>query len=156
MQGAAPSTGHFETGVKKFTVLLLLLIGLLQYRLWLGDGSIRDLNRLKGQIEEMQQEGAKRRDRNVAQEAEVMDLKQGTDAIEELARQDLGMIKEGEVFVQVLEQHQPLPPPAASGKIGGKPVPKDEPQKRKSRRHPTPSPEPQVTPKDPAEPETQP
>ena len=122
MQGALPSAERFEAGVKKFTILLLLLIGLLQYRLWLGDGSIRDLNRLHDQIEEMQREGAKRRDRNAALEAEVMDLKQGTDAIEELARQDLGMIKEGEVFVQVLEQHQEMPPPAATGKSGGKPV----------------------------------
>lgn len=84
-----------------------MLIGLLQYRLWFGDGNIREFRRLHERIEELEQDGSKRRERNAALEAEVMDLKQGLDAIEERARQDLGMIKEGEVFIQVIDHRHP-------------------------------------------------
>lgn len=89
--------------MKKVLALLLLLIGLLQYRLWYGDGNVREFQKLNDRIAELRQEGAKRRERNAALEAEVMDLKQGQEAVEERARQDLGMIKEGEVFVQVID-----------------------------------------------------
>ena len=103
--------------MKKLTAILLTLIGLLQYRLWFGDGNILELHRLSDHIEELRREGAKRRERNAALEAEVMDLKQGTDAIEERARQDLGMIKEGEVFVQIIEhKDHALPEPAVEEK----------------------------------------
>jgi cell division protein FtsB len=105
--------------VKKLTAFLLVLIALLQYRLWFGDGNIRELHRLGDHIEELKQEGEKRRERNAAFEAEVMDLKQGTDAIEERARHELGMIKEGEVFIQVIDHHpeaKPSPPAAQSEK----------------------------------------
>lgn len=99
--------------MNKVKALLLLLIALLQYRLWFGDGNVRDFQRLNDHIAELRQEGAKRRERNAALEAEVMDLKQGLDAVEERARQDLEMIKEGEVFVQVIDpHHEPEFPPA--------------------------------------------
>ena len=91
--------------MNKVKALLLLLIVLLQYRLWFGDGNVRDFQRLNDHIAELRQEGDKRRERNAALEAEVMDLKQGLDAVEERARQDLEMIKEGEVFVQVIDPH---------------------------------------------------
>lgn len=102
--------------MNKVTVLLLLLIGLLQYRLWFGDGNVLEFQRLNDRITELRQEGAKRRERNAALEAEVMDLKQGLDAVEERARNDLGMIKEGEEFVQVIDPNrendsQPAAPP---------------------------------------------
>ena len=105
--------------MKKLTAFLLVLIALLQYRLWFGDGNIRELHRLGEHIEELKQEGEKRRERNAAFEAEVMDLKQGTDAIEERARHELGMIKEGEVFIQVIDHHpeaRPSPPAAEAEK----------------------------------------
>lgn len=89
--------------MKKVLALLLLLIGLLQYRLWYGDGNVRDFQKLNDRIAELRQEGAKRRERNAALEAEVMDLKQGQESVEERARQDLGMVKEGEMFVQVVD-----------------------------------------------------
>lgn len=89
--------------MNKIKALLLLLIGLLQYRLWFGDGNVLEFQRLNDRIAELQQEGAKRRERNAALEAEVIDLKQGLDAVEERARHELGMVKEGEVFVQVIE-----------------------------------------------------
>lgn len=93
--------------MKKLTAFLLVLIALLQYRLWFGDGNILELHRLGERIEELKQEGTKRRERNAAFEAEVMDLKQGSDAVEERARHELGMIREGEVFIQVLDNHHP-------------------------------------------------
>jgi cell division protein FtsB len=94
--------------VKTLIALLVLLIALLQYRLWFGDGNLREFQRLQDRIDELKQEGQKRKDRNAALEAEVVDLKQGLDAIEERARQDLGMIKEGETFVQVIDAKHPV------------------------------------------------
>lgn len=99
--------------MNKVKALLLLLIILLQYRLWFGDGNVLEFQRLNDRIAELRLEGAKRRDRNAALEAEVMDLKQGLDAVEEHARQDMDMIKEGEVFVLVVDpHHEPEFPPA--------------------------------------------
>ena len=110
--------------MKKLIVFLLLLIALLQYRLWFGDGNVLELHRLGEHIEDMRREGARRQERNAALEAEVMDLKQGTDAVEERARQDLGMIKEGEFFVQVIERHPPpSPAPAVKEAPKGTPAP---------------------------------
>lgn len=93
--------------MQKLTLLLLIFIGLLQYRLWFGDGNLRELHRLRNRIQELEQEGERRKQRNAALEAEVNDLKRGTDAIEESARQNLGMVKEGEVFIQVVDEHAP-------------------------------------------------
>jgi cell division protein FtsB len=96
--------------VNKVTALLILLIGLLQYKLWFGDGNVLEFQRLNDRIAELRLEGAKRRERNAALEAEVMDLKQGLDAVEERARHELGMVMEGEQFVQVIDpQHEPEP-----------------------------------------------
>jgi cell division protein FtsB len=93
--------------LNKLIIFLLVLIGLLQYRLWLGDGGISELNQLQERIEIIKQEVENHRERNVALEADVKDLKEGTDAIEERARQELGMIKEGETFVQVIDPPRP-------------------------------------------------
>lgn len=95
--------------MKTLIALLVLLIALLQFRLWFGDGNIREFQRLHERIDELKQEGVKRKERNAALEAEVVDLKQGFDAIEERARQDLGMIKEGETFVQIIDAKHPAP-----------------------------------------------
>ena len=111
--------------MRKLTLLLLIFIGLLQYRLWFGDGNLRELHRMQNRITELEQEGERRKQRNAAIEAEVNDLKRGTDAIEESARQNLGMIKEGEVFIQVVdEQPRPEAPPP---KKQEKPRPKAAP-----------------------------
>lgn len=111
--------------MRKLTLLLLIFIGLLQYRLWFGDGNLRELHRMQNRITELEQEGERRKQRNAAVEAEVNDLKRGTDAIEESARQNLGMIKEGEVFIQVVdEQPRPEAPPP---KKQEKPRPKAAP-----------------------------
>lgn len=98
--------------MRKLIAFLLVLIGLLQYRLWFGDGNLLEMRRLQERIGELAEEGEKRRQRNAALEAEVLDLKQGTDAIEERARRDLGMIKEGETLVQIIDAAHPTPSPA--------------------------------------------
>ncbi|OQX43248.1 MAG: hypothetical protein B0D83_01670, partial [Candidatus Sedimenticola endophacoides] len=76
------------------TLVLLLLV--LQYRLWVGDGSLAEVHLLKREIAAQRDELATLRERNRALEAGVLDLKQGLQAIEERARSELGMIREGE------------------------------------------------------------
>jgi cell division protein FtsB len=86
------------------TFILVILLLLLQYPLWLGKGGwlkVWDLNR---QVEAQQQANQQTQARNALLDAEVRDLKQGTEAIEERARSELGMIKRDEVFFQILEQ----------------------------------------------------
>ena len=87
----------------KLIVFLLILIAALQYRLWLGDGGLREYRETLQRIEDLKQEGEKRQIRNAAIAADVKDLREGTEAIEERARHDLGMIKEGETFVQLYD-----------------------------------------------------
>ncbi len=89
--------------MKKLLVLLVILLVYLQYSLWIGDGSLQDVWRLHKDVEQQRQENAVLRERNEALEAEVLDLQQGEDALEEHAREDLGMIKKGETFYQVIE-----------------------------------------------------
>ena len=84
-------------------VVLVLLIAALQYPMWLGKGGwlqVRELDRQGGAQREV---NAKLKLRNEALEADVRDLKTGSEAIEERARSELGMIKQDEVFFQVLE-----------------------------------------------------
>jgi cell division protein FtsB len=82
--------------------LLILLFLLLQYRLWVGPGSLAEVNNLKQEISAQREELVALRERNRALQAEVEDLRSGQSAIEERARSDLGMIKEGEIFYQVI------------------------------------------------------
>ena len=83
---------------------LLILLGLLQYRLWMGDGSLAEVWRLHGQVEAQKEENERLRERNQALDAEVQDLKQGQAAIEERAREELGMIRKDETFYQIVEE----------------------------------------------------
>jgi cell division protein FtsB len=85
-----------------YCVLTLLLL-VLQYNLWIGDGSIANVMSLQRAIEAQKQENEKLRERNLALDAEVKDLKTASDAIEERARLELGMIREGETFYRVIE-----------------------------------------------------
>jgi len=87
--------------------ILLFLLLILQYTLWLGEGGLVRVWSLNEQVAAQEQENAKLRERNRALEAEVLDLKQGLDAIEERARTDLGMIKKNETFHQVVEPTNP-------------------------------------------------
>ena len=86
-------------------LLVIILTGLLlvlQVRLWTGEGSVADVWRISEAVEAQRAENATLQARNAALAAEVTDLKKGTAAIEERARSELGMIKEGETFFQVI------------------------------------------------------
>ena len=84
--------------------LLVVLLVLLQYKLWVGDGSFAEVWDLYQQVETQREENQQLRERNRTLEAEVQDLKQGLGAIEERAREELGMVKEGETFYQIIEE----------------------------------------------------
>ena len=84
------------------SLILVALILLLQYPLWLGKGGWLKVWDINQQVKAQQQANQKSQARNALLEAEVRDLKQGTDAIEERARSDLGMVKRDEVFFQIV------------------------------------------------------
>jgi cell division protein FtsB len=96
--------------VKALSITLVVLIVLIQYPLWLGKGSWFRVWEVDRQIAEQTRKNAQLRTRNALMQAEVRDLKQGLDAIEERARSELGMIKQDEIFFQVLEPGQSGPP----------------------------------------------
>ncbi len=83
-------------------VLLGLLIGL-QVRLWMGEGSLAELQSLRHEIQHQQAAIQRFTARNRTLQAAVEDLRAGQEALEERARSELGMIQEGELFIQVLE-----------------------------------------------------
>jgi cell division protein FtsB len=96
--------------LKAITLIFVVLIALLQYPLWLGKGSWLRVWNVNQQISEQKQKNASHKQRNETLNAEVRDLKQGNAAIEERARTELGMIKEDEVFYQVIDQPLPTQP----------------------------------------------
>lgn len=83
-------------------VILLILLAMLQYKLWLGEGGFTDVKRLELKVEEQVQENALLQQRNQELEAEVADLREGIEAIEERARSELGMVQEEEEFYLVV------------------------------------------------------
>ena len=89
--------------MKTLTLIFVILIALLQYPLWLGKGSWLRVWDLKQKITQQKDHNTELKQRNDTLDAEVQDLKQGNAAIEERARSELGMIKQDEVFYQVLE-----------------------------------------------------
>ena len=91
-----------------FTLAGLIL--LLQYPLWLGKGSWLRVWDLDRQVQAQKDQNAALQTRNVALDAEVKDLKQGVDAVEERARYELGMIKRDEVFFQIVPAAPAAPP----------------------------------------------
>ena len=87
--------------LKGLAVALLLLLALLQYRLWFGDGGIHDLREIRERVSVLDEANQPLRDRNERLTAEVIDLKTGLDAIEERARSDIGMVRTDEQFYWV-------------------------------------------------------
>jgi cell division protein FtsB len=96
--------------MKIFALTLAAFILLLQYPLWLGKGGWLRVWNIDQQVLAQKETNAMLQQRNSALEAEVRDLKQGFDAIEERARYELGMIKQDEIFFQVIA---PRPAPGA-------------------------------------------
>lgn len=87
--------------------VLLALFLLLQYDLWVGEGSLATVWRLQSAVEEQRRENAVLAERNRSLDAEVTDLKQGLDAVEERVRSELGMVREGETFYRIVEAEKP-------------------------------------------------
>ena len=94
-------------------LLLIALIAALQYGLWLGKGSWLRVWEIDRSISEQRRVNERLALRNAALDAEVRDLKEGLGAIEERARNELGMIRHDEVFFQVLERAGGEAAPAA-------------------------------------------
>ena len=89
--------------MRALSLTLAALIVLLQYPLWLGKGSWLKVSELDKQVEAQRATNAKLKARNDALDAEVRDLKEGNEAIEERARLELGMVKRDETFYQVVK-----------------------------------------------------
>ena len=89
--------------MKIIALVLLVLFIWLQYKIWLQDGGIPEVIQLQEEVEQVKTQVEKLQERNSSLDAEVKDLKKGLDAIEERARSEMGMIKEGEVYYQVIE-----------------------------------------------------
>jgi len=102
------------------TLVLAALLVLIQYPLWLGKGGMLAVDDMRDQVQLAQVKTEQLKARNAKLESEVRDLREGTGAVEERARLELGMIKQNEIFVQVLRKDEqptesmtvPPPPPA--------------------------------------------
>lgn len=101
--------------MRLIAICIAALLLLIQYPLWLGKGGWLRVWELDRQVEAAQQRNDELRARNAKLHSEVMDLREGTGAIEERARYELGMIRSDEIFIQVLEAGtQPGEAPATS------------------------------------------
>jgi len=101
--------------MKYLNILLLVVLAALQYRLWAGNGSLPEVWRLERIRDGQREENRGLAERNQSLAAEVMDLKEGMEAVEERARSEMGMIAQGETFYQIVElPHAPA---------GGQPSP---------------------------------
>ena len=83
--------------------MLIALLALVQFRLWVGDESLAEVWRLRQAIVSQTSENALLSSRNQRLEADVRDLKNGLEAVEERARLELGMIRKGEIYFQIIE-----------------------------------------------------
>ncbi|MCS3903764.1 cell division protein FtsB [Methylohalomonas lacus] len=90
--------------MKGLTLLLLLLLCFLQYQLWIGNGSLTEVNHLQQTRAELREQNQRLSERNESLAAEVMDLKHGKEALEERARSELGMIRANETFYQIVDR----------------------------------------------------
>ncbi|MCI2283301.1 cell division protein FtsB [Colwellia sp. MSW7] len=93
--------------MRTFTALLIIVFSLLQYRLWFGKNSVPDYFSLQEDVAQQKLVNLKLQQRNKLLYADTDDLKLGTEAIEERARNELGMIKENETFFRVIPNKEP-------------------------------------------------
>jgi cell division protein FtsB len=92
------------------SIFFAALIVLLQYPLWLGKGGWLRVWEIERQVNAQKDGNARLRVRNDALDAEVRDLKQGYDAIEERARYELGMVRQDEIFFQIMDKTPVIQP----------------------------------------------
>jgi len=113
MQGVMPSS-HWAIDLNvqwALCLLLLLLTGAMHHNLWWGeDNLIYKIQTLQADVVRQQQENARLQQRNQRLVIEVLDLKEGLNAIEERARNELGMIRDGEIFYRIIEPVTPVIP----------------------------------------------
>lgn len=83
-------------------VLFAAALLALQYRLWISEDGLRERWQLEAEVKAQSDENSRLAERNAALEAEVLDLKQGSDAVEERARTELGMVRKDETFYQIM------------------------------------------------------
>ncbi len=88
---------------------LIAFILAIQYPLWMGKGSWLKVWEFSRQVDQQKAKNIQLATRNAGLDAEVRDLKQGSDAVEERARVELGMIKSDEVFYQIVDKNAPAP-----------------------------------------------
>jgi cell division protein FtsB len=118
-----------RVAMRLITLALAALLLLIQYPLWLGKGGWLAVQDMESQVDAMRQKTDALKARNAKLESEVRDLKDGTGAVEERARYELGMIKQNEIFVQVLKKGDknavmmtPPPKPQPDAAKPGKPL----------------------------------
>ena len=96
-----------------FATLLLLLV-VLQYRLWFAEGSLAEQRRLELQVEEQSRINSQLQERNAVLEREVMELQSGNKGVEQRAREQLGLVREGETFYQFVDDPPVAPASTAA------------------------------------------
>lgn len=93
--------------MKLLTAIFILLLILIQYPLWAGKAGWYNVFQLSNEYQAQKEINVELKKQNDALRAEVNDLKNGTDAIEEKAREELGMVKKGEIYFQVINKSEP-------------------------------------------------
>ena len=95
--------------MKYLSYALIALVAAIQYPLWMGKGSWLRVWEFSTRVDQQKEKNVQLAARNAGLDAEVRDLKQGIDAVEERARVELGMIKPGEVFYQIVDKSKDKP-----------------------------------------------
>jgi cell division protein FtsB len=108
--------------MRLLTIILVSLLVLIQYPLWLGKGGWLRVAELDKQVATVQEKNDTLKARNAKLDSEVQDLKIGTEAVEERARFELGMVKKDEIFVQILDEGSKVEVKPKSEKIIVSPV----------------------------------
>jgi cell division protein FtsB len=86
---------------------LVILLGVLQYRLWFAEGSLAEQHRLEQQIVEQRKINTELQARNSVLEKEVLELQSGNKGVEQRAREELGLVREGESYYEIVETPAP-------------------------------------------------
>lgn len=102
--------------MRTVTLILFVILILLQFKLWLGEGGFTEVSRLEARVEDQRRQNDDLLQRNAELQAEVEDLRERLDAVEERARSELGLIKPDEKFYQVVP---PRPGGSDPDKNGG-------------------------------------
>lgn len=92
--------------MKYLLLALVALLGVLQYRLWIAEGSLAEKHRLQREVETQQAVNRELKARNAVLEREVLDLQTGNEGLEQRAREQLGLVREGEMFYQFVPETQ--------------------------------------------------